>query len=54
VYGTQGIATTGNAPGSRANAVTWTDRAGHLWLFGGEGNAEPLAGSALNDLWEYL
>ena len=59
VYGTEGTRAAGNAPGARTNAVTWTDAAGSLWLFGGEGN--DLNGLAcavapvcnLNDLWKY-
>jgi hypothetical protein len=54
VYGTLGIASPANVPQARQSAVAWVDGSGNLWLFGGEGNAEPLAGSALNDLWEYL
>lgn len=53
VYGTQGVAAAANAPGSRANAVTWTDRSGHLWLFGGLGNDSTTVTNYLNDLWEY-
>jgi N-acetylneuraminic acid mutarotase len=54
VYGTLGIVSPANVPQARQSAVAWVDGSGNLWLFGGEGNSEPLAGSALNDLWEYL
>jgi len=37
IYGTQGTSSTGNAPGSRYEAVNWTDSSGNLWLFGGYG-----------------
>ena len=40
-------------PGSRTNAVTWTDAAGHFWLFGGSGYDGLGALGYLNDLWEY-
>jgi hypothetical protein len=47
-------------PGSRTNAVTWTDSLGNLWLFGGYGydgqtTLCPVTGCLgfLNDLWEY-
>jgi hypothetical protein len=53
-YGTLGVAAPGNVPPPRQAAAAWVDRSGHLWLFGGEGDSEPAAGSALNDLWEYL
>jgi hypothetical protein len=59
-YGTLGTPAPGNVPGSRADAVAWTDQSGNLWLFGGEGNdlngllCEETAGPCnLNDLWEY-
>jgi N-acetylneuraminic acid mutarotase len=53
VYGTQGTAAPGNTPGSRSSAVSWTDSAGNLWLFGGYGyDANGDLGN-LNDLWEF-
>jgi N-acetylneuraminic acid mutarotase len=53
VYGTLGAPAASNIPGSRENAVSWTDSSGHLWLFGGfdydaNGNSD-----YLNDLWEF-
>jgi hypothetical protein len=41
------------APGSRTNAVTWTDAAGNFWLFGGFGYDGQSVLGFLNDLWEY-
>lgn len=44
-----------NAPGSRCYSVSWTDKSGNLWLFGGVG----IDGSGIrqdvemNDMWEY-
>lgn len=53
VYGTVGVPTAANVPGSRENAVGWTDTGGNLWLFGGEGyDSTPNFGS-LNDLWKF-
>jgi hypothetical protein len=57
VYGTKGTPATGNAPGSRQNAVLWVDPSGNVWLFGGfgldsAGTGGP-AGAILNDLWEF-
>ena len=52
VYGTKGVAAPGNVPPGRANAVTWTDPAGNLWLFGGSGASRYDSG-AYNDLWIY-
>ena len=56
VYGTLGVAAVGNVPGGRTNSVTWTDKNGNLWLFGGQGYAtiESLTGNtSFNDLWEF-
>jgi hypothetical protein len=39
-------------PGGRYGAATWTDNAGNLWLFGGNGNSASASG-LLNDLWEF-
>jgi N-acetylneuraminic acid mutarotase len=53
-FGTQGTASSGNLPGSRYGAASWTDAAGNLWLFGGVGFGSHTTGSGeLNDLWEY-
>lgn len=48
VYGTQGIPSPTNSPGSRGWGVpTWVDTSGNLWLFGG------YAGDCFADLWKY-
>ncbi|RTL10656.1 MAG: galactose oxidase [Neisseriaceae bacterium] len=52
-YGTMGVAAAGNSPGARIGAVSWKDKAGNLWLFGGFGYAASGASGALNDLWMY-
>jgi N-acetylneuraminic acid mutarotase len=54
VYGTQGVATAGNLPAGRNQGASWTDSAGNLWLFGGEG-FNPMTGyfHRLNDLWKF-
>jgi hypothetical protein len=54
IYGIQGIAAASNTPGERVAAVSWTDAAGNLWLFGGftiSVGGPP--GQDLNDLWKY-
>ena len=53
VYGTQGVPSTGNAPGSRYSAISWTDSSGNLWLFGGNGWDSFGTPGYLNDLWKY-
>ena len=35
VYGTQGVSSSFNFPGSRGGSVIWIDSNGTLWLFGG-------------------
>jgi N-acetylneuraminic acid mutarotase len=52
MYGTQGAGSAGNFPGARTAAVSWIDSAGHLWLFGGQGEAASTSGF-LNDLWTF-
>lgn len=51
VYGTQGVPSSNNTPGSRGYSVTWKDAAGDLWLFGGSNTGHPLV--VQNDLWKY-
>jgi N-acetylneuraminic acid mutarotase len=53
VYGTLGVAAVHNVPGERANAVSWTDSSGNLWLFGGFGVDSTGNYGSLNDLWKY-
>ena len=52
-YGALGVASAGNVPGSRQNAVSWTDLSGNLWLFGGNGNDSAGGEGLLNDLWKF-
>jgi N-acetylneuraminic acid mutarotase len=49
VYGSLGVAASGNMPGARISPQTWTDKKGNLWLFGGvtQGLVD------VNDLWEF-
>lgn len=49
VRGTMGVAASGNDPGARIAAVSWTDSTGRLWLFGGR---DP-SSNHLNDMWSY-
>lgn len=53
VYGTRGVATETNRPGSRANAVSWVDSNGTLWLFGGEKPFSANSNEYFNDLWKF-
>jgi len=52
-YGTPSVPAPANFPGSRAGAVTWTDPAGNLWLFGGEGLGSDFEYGWFSDLWKY-
>jgi len=51
VYGTQGVASSTNTPGSRCAATSWADANGKFWLFGGSGVDSTGASGLLNDLW---
>ncbi len=53
VYGTSGTPAVGNVPGSRDMAMSWTDKDGNLWLFGGFGSDANGKIAYLNDLWEF-
>ena len=53
VYGAQGVAAPGNAPGARWASISWTDPQGSLWLFGGNGYDSAGNLDELNDLWRY-
>ena len=53
-YGTKGVAASSNAPAGKYTAVTWTDKAGNFWLFGGAGPLNATGSSTFpNDLWRY-
>jgi N-acetylneuraminic acid mutarotase len=53
IYGTLGIPAAANSPGGRSSAVSWVDKNGALWLFGGEGYDSTGKLGILNDLWRY-
>ncbi len=52
VYGTKGTIALGNDPGSRSDAMSWTDATGHKWMFGGFGYDANGALGEQNDLWQ--
>ncbi len=52
-YGTKGVAAADNAPGARSHAVSWSDKSGELWLFGGFGYDSGGEKGLLNDLWRF-
>src|SRR5579863_4538443 len=52
VFGTMGVADTGNTPGGLYEAAYWIDGQGNFWIFGGvEGVLNP-SGSYSN-LWKF-
>lgn len=51
-FGTKGTASASNVPGARVEALSWSDSAGNLWLFGGTG-ADTLNYHWYNDLWRF-
>lgn len=52
VYGSLGVSATSNRPGGRDGSLSWTDAAGNLWMFGGNGLGTSSVG-LLNDLWKF-
>ena len=52
-YGVQGSGNATTQPGARADAVSWVDALGRMWLFGGSGFATTATAGNLNDLWCY-
>jgi N-acetylneuraminic acid mutarotase len=53
VPGTLGVPAQGNTPGGLSGAVTWSDKNGNLWLFGGLGYTPNGGAGFPNDLWEF-
>lgn len=53
IYGTMGVPSPTNQPGSRENATCWMDNANNLWVFGGYGYDSASRTGGLNDLWKY-
>ena len=52
VYGTEGSGATGNLPGGRYAAGTWSDASGNFWLYAGNGNDANGAYGPMDDLWK--
>lgn len=58
-FGTINLSSTSNTPPSRSQSVSWIDKNGNLWLFGGSSvglSSNTSSGSVYsiaNDLWEY-
>jgi hypothetical protein len=50
-YGTQGVAAASSFPASRTSSAAWTDAAGTLWIYGGEGTESATQG--FGDLWAF-
>jgi hypothetical protein len=54
VYGVQGVPAPNNEPGARGwGGLSWVDKTGDLWLFGGYGRDASGVSGTLNDLWRY-
>ncbi|MGA3161654.1 MAG: FG-GAP-like repeat-containing protein [Terracidiphilus sp.] len=55
VYGQLGVAASGNTPGGRESAISWTDTNGNLWLYGSALYGFDAVGTSgyLDDVWEY-
>ena len=53
VYGSLGVAASGNTPGARTSGMVWTDKNDTTWLFGGSGYDGSGTNDTLNDLWKF-
>jgi N-acetylneuraminic acid mutarotase len=54
IYGTVGVTSASDMPGSRQYNTRWTGSNGTFWLFGGEGlDATNTSTDHMNDLWGY-
>ena len=53
VYGTLGVSTVSNQPGSRKDTIGWSDTSGNLWMFSGYGPDASGSSGYLNDLWKF-
>ncbi len=53
-YGTLGLLSAGNMPGSRYAASVWNDSSGNFWLFGGEGYDAAGTNGRLGDVWNFV
>jgi hypothetical protein len=51
--GTRGLADPANFPTPRYSAVTWVDRAGAFWMYGGVGYDDQGQHGTLGDLWRF-
>ncbi|HTW75619.1 MAG TPA: kelch repeat-containing protein [Steroidobacteraceae bacterium] len=53
-YGSLGVAAPDNLPPARTGAISWVDKSGVFWLFGGaQLNPNGSLAGALDDLWSY-
>jgi N-acetylneuraminic acid mutarotase len=52
-YGTKGLATPTNVPGSRSKFASWSGPSNTLWVFGGEGMGGTSLSASMNDLWKF-
>jgi len=54
IYGSMGVSSISNTPGTRRYSATWVDASGNLWLFGGQGfDSTGSSEVLLNDLWKF-
>jgi hypothetical protein len=53
IYGTRGTTNPANIPGARFGAISWIDKEGTFWLFGGFGYDSVGTQGDLNDMWKF-
>lgn len=49
-YGTKGVTDSSNSPGARAGMISWKDKEGHFYVYGG---SRPAAFANYGDVWKY-
>jgi N-acetylneuraminic acid mutarotase len=52
-YGTRGVFSPSNVPGTRRASISWKDANGSRWLFGGYGYDSTANLGNMSDLWQY-
>lgn len=53
IYGKKGVPAMANVPGARNSAMSWLDKNGNFWLFGGKGYDSSGRSGFLSDFWKY-
>ncbi|MBV9962617.1 MAG: T9SS type A sorting domain-containing protein [Parafilimonas sp.] len=52
-YGTKGRGSINNTPGGREKSISWTDKKGNFWIYGGDEGYNGTTIGIFNDLWKF-